>query len=79
MAAATKIEHFINGKHQKGGSRRSDVYNPATGEVTGQVALGIEGRGRAGDRVIRRRIPRLVRHAVHAPRAHPVHVQAASR
>ena len=39
MTAATKIEHFINGKHQKGGSRRSDVYNPATGEVTGQVAL----------------------------------------
>ncbi|HTK84997.1 MAG TPA: CoA-acylating methylmalonate-semialdehyde dehydrogenase [Patescibacteria group bacterium] len=39
MATATKIEHFINGKAQKGGSRRSDIFNPATGEVSGQVAL----------------------------------------
>ncbi len=39
MATATKIDHFINGKAQKGGGRRSDVFNPATGEVSGQVAL----------------------------------------
>jgi malonate-semialdehyde dehydrogenase (acetylating)/methylmalonate-semialdehyde dehydrogenase len=34
-----RIEHFINGKHVHGGGRTSDVFNPATGEVTAQVAL----------------------------------------
>ena len=34
-----RIEHFINGKHVRGGGRTSDVFNPATGEVTSKVAL----------------------------------------
>lgn len=33
------INHFINGQHVSGGSRAQNVYNPATGEVTGQVSL----------------------------------------
>ncbi len=39
--AATSIEHWINGRVAPGQSgRRADVFNPATGNVTGQVALG---------------------------------------
>ena len=34
-----RLEHFINGKHVRGGGRTSDVFNPATGEVTAKVAL----------------------------------------
>jgi malonate-semialdehyde dehydrogenase (acetylating) / methylmalonate-semialdehyde dehydrogenase len=34
-----RIEHFINGKHVRGGGRTSGVFNPATGEVTAKVAL----------------------------------------
>src|SRR6476619_6772222 len=34
-----RIEHFINGKHVRGGGRTSDVFNPATGEVSAKVAL----------------------------------------
>ncbi len=34
------IGHFINGRHVEGsGSRRSPVFNPAAGTVTGEVAL----------------------------------------
>jgi len=33
------IGHFINGKHVQGITRTQDVYNPATGVVTGHVAL----------------------------------------
>ena len=34
------VEHFINGKKVSGkGDRHQDVFNPATGEVSGQVAL----------------------------------------
>ena len=34
------VEHFINGKKVSGnGDRHQDLFNPATGEVTGQVAL----------------------------------------
>ena len=37
---ASAIGHFINGHTSKGSSGRSqDVFNPATGAVTGQVAL----------------------------------------
>ena len=46
-----RIEHFINGKHVRGGGRTSDVFNPATGEVTAKVALassGGSGRGGCG-------------------------------
>ncbi len=36
----TELSHWINGKHVKGTSGRfQDVYNPATGEVIGQVPL----------------------------------------
>ncbi|WP_395494793.1 CoA-acylating methylmalonate-semialdehyde dehydrogenase [Acetobacter sp. KSO5] len=35
------IPHVIGGQHTEGhGTRRSDVFNPATGEVAHQVALG---------------------------------------
>ena len=36
------IEHLINGKKVSGnGDRYLDVFNPATGEVSGQVAVPI--------------------------------------
>ncbi|MBK6005965.1 CoA-acylating methylmalonate-semialdehyde dehydrogenase [Ramlibacter ginsenosidimutans] len=39
-AALASIEHWINGRLVPGTSgRRSDVFNPAIGQVTGQVAL----------------------------------------
>lgn len=39
MSEAT-IQHYINGKITAGGSDQTQaVYNPATGQVTGQVAL----------------------------------------
>ncbi len=37
----TDIQHFINGKHVEATSGRwGDVFNPATGERAGRVALG---------------------------------------
>jgi len=34
------VEHFINGKRVSGsGDRYQDIFNPATGEATGQVAM----------------------------------------
>ena len=37
----TDIKHFINGSETDGsGERRQDVYNPATGAVTGNLHLG---------------------------------------
>ncbi len=39
--ASTSIGHYINGQMQAGASSRTqNVFNPATGAVTGQVALG---------------------------------------
>ena len=39
-AALASIEHWIGGRVVPGTSgRRADVFNPATGQVTGQVAL----------------------------------------
>ncbi|UTW09352.1 CoA-acylating methylmalonate-semialdehyde dehydrogenase [Pseudomonas benzenivorans] len=35
----TTIAHLINGEHIQGQGRSADVFNPATGEVTKQVAL----------------------------------------
>ena len=35
----TTLNHFINGKIVADAARVADVYNPATGEVSGQVAL----------------------------------------
>ena len=38
--AANAIQHFINGQVTRGDSSATqDVFNPATGKVTGQVAL----------------------------------------
>ncbi|MEX3599714.1 CoA-acylating methylmalonate-semialdehyde dehydrogenase [Kocuria carniphila] len=38
---SNSIVHFINGQKSPGtGERRQDVYNPATGEVTGSLHLG---------------------------------------
>ena len=43
-AATASIEHWINGKLVPGQSgRRADVFNPATGQVSGQVALANTG------------------------------------
>lgn len=40
MASTTKINHFINGKETSASNERyGDVYNPATGEITSQVAF----------------------------------------
>lgn len=37
---ATELTHYIGGKHVKGSSGRfADAFNPATGEVSGQVPL----------------------------------------
>ena len=39
-AGTASIEHWINGRVVPGQSgRRADVFNPALGKVTGQVAL----------------------------------------
>ncbi|HSV45146.1 MAG TPA: aldehyde dehydrogenase family protein, partial [Ramlibacter sp.] len=39
-AATASIEHWIGGRVVPGASgRRADVFNPATGTVSGQVAL----------------------------------------
>jgi malonate-semialdehyde dehydrogenase (acetylating) / methylmalonate-semialdehyde dehydrogenase len=43
-AAAASIEHWIGGRPVPGQSgRRADVFNPASGTVTGQVALANRG------------------------------------
>src|SRR3954469_1833025 len=43
-AALSSIEHWIGGKLVPGqGGRRADVFNPATGQVSGQVALANAG------------------------------------
>ena len=40
MTEPTRINHWIDGKSYEGHSdRRGDVFNPATGEVSGRVAL----------------------------------------
>ena len=40
MSTVNPIQHFINGQVVSGtGERRSDVFNPATGQVTGHVHL----------------------------------------
>jgi NAD-dependent aldehyde dehydrogenases len=34
------IKHYLNGKEYEGGDRKSDVFNPATGEIIAKVQLG---------------------------------------
>ena len=44
MADVTQIGHWINGARVAGESgREGDVFNPATGQVTGRVALASPG------------------------------------
>ena len=38
----TLVEHLINGKSRQGAARTQNVYNPATGDVSRQVALADE-------------------------------------
>jgi len=35
-----QIGHYLNGAHAAGGGATAPVFNPATGEVSGQVAMG---------------------------------------
>ena len=35
-----QIIHFINGQEADGQGRYQDVYNPATGQIVAEVALG---------------------------------------
>ena len=37
--AITEIGHYISGQQVAGKHRAQDVFNPATGAVTGRVAL----------------------------------------
>ena len=39
MSALPVISHFINGKSHSAGTRKSPVYNPASGEVAAEVTL----------------------------------------
>ncbi len=76
----TEIPHFIGGKRVQGrGGRATPVFNPATGEETGRVALataeevGAGGRGRQGG------LPGLGADHAAAPRAHPQPLPAPAR
>ena len=47
MTGITRIPHWIDGRASAGTSgRTAPVFNPATGEQTGEVDLGQHGRGR---------------------------------
>ncbi|QIR15306.1 CoA-acylating methylmalonate-semialdehyde dehydrogenase [Shewanella aestuarii] len=37
------INHFINGQHTTASQRQQDIYEPATGELRGQVSLASQG------------------------------------
>lgn len=39
MPAIKEIPHFIDGRPHRAGSRKTDVFNPATGEIAGSVML----------------------------------------
>jgi len=34
------IKHYIGGIEVEGGSRKGNVFNPATGEIISEVSLG---------------------------------------
>ena len=59
FTSTADIGHYIGGRRVAGASGRSQpVFNPATGAVARQVALGVAGRGRRrGRRRARRRFP----------------------
>ena len=37
-----KITHFVNGQHTPASTRTQDIFEPATGELRGQVSLASE-------------------------------------
>lgn len=39
MPAIKEIPHFIDGRPHRAGNRKTDVFNPATGEIAGSVML----------------------------------------
>ena len=64
MSDIKQIGHWINGGEVAGTGREQDVFNPATGEVSGRVALASVSdleqavdadRGHHGDRGLRLR------------------------
>ena len=59
--------------------RSGDVTNPATGEVTGQVALATVEDARAGHRRGRRGLPRLARHLAGQADVDPVPLPRAAQ
>ena len=78
-ATVASIEHWIGGRVVPGQSgRRAEVFNPATGAVTGQVALAnsAEVAARRGRRP--GGLPGLGRHAADPPRAGDVQVPGAA-
>ena len=74
------LQHFIDGTHVDGASGRfGDVYNPATGEVTGAVPFATRRRGRRAVQAAKAALPGLGGDAAAAARAGDVPLQAADR
>lgn len=69
-----KIGHYINGKHIAGTSARlGDVYNPATGEVSGQITMATATETEAAIAAARR-FSCLVCYTSLTPRTHNVQI-----
>ena len=66
---ATTLHHWLNGATFEGtGGRFSDVTNPATGEVSAQLALASEDDVERGRRRGLGRVPEVARHLARPPR-----------
>ena len=77
---AKTIPHFINGKTVEGKSGRfGDVFNPATGEIAGRVALASAAEVERGGRRRGQGLSGLGGDPAAAPRARHVQVQGAAR
>ena len=74
-----RIEHFINGKHVRGGGRTSDVFNPATGEVSAKVALASSAEVDAAVAAARACFSSLVAAIFAAAFAYPLSIQGVDR
>lgn len=57
MPAIKEIPHFIDGRPHRAGSRKTDVFNPATGEIAGSVILAAPEDVRAAIRSARAAFP----------------------
>lgn len=57
MPAIKEIPHFIDGRPHRAGSRKTDVFNPATGEIAGSVLLAAPEDVRAAIRSARAAFP----------------------